>query len=464
MVVEAGARVEDKFELERKLGQGAWGEVWLARHLQLDSPIAIKILNQDVASVGTAKQRFIREARALARVRSPYIVQVFDYGLHDGRAFLAMEYLVGETLEDRLEKSDGLTTADVARICTHIAKALQAAHDAGVVHRDVKPENVFLVTYDDEEIAKVVDFGTQKSVDAVGAGNVTLTRAGSILGTPYYMSPEQLQDSGSVDHRTDLWALGVIAYKCLTGKLPFSGSNLPNLIMAICIEPLPVPSLIASVPPGFDAWFRRAVARDRDQRFDSAKTMSRELQRVLFGGTLVTVSGSCVPPNLQWPGTNPALRWKPIDDTSGSLASLNAQIAPHRSSPPPRSRVRDAAILTGFAVAVAMAGWFAFTRGQANKNKNDADSPTSAIQSNASVASATGATPAAAPSSSTSASSASSMPTAPKPELVEDLAPAGPVGEPKAPRPRDTRNYVAPEDPKPPVEPPRSRNPFRDRY
>jgi serine/threonine-protein kinase len=155
------------------------------------------------------------------------------------------------------------------------------AHEAGIIHRDLKPENIFIVRNDDEELFKVFDFGIAKVEAPVG----NATRTGSLLGTPSYMSPEQAEGASNLDQRTDIWALGVIAYRCLLGKLPFSEPTLPQLVLAICTRPLPVPSRRGPVPDGFDAWFARACARSRADRFDSARRASTELSAVL-GETL----------------------------------------------------------------------------------------------------------------------------------------------------------------------------------
>jgi len=161
---------------------------------------------RDVSADATARDRFMREARTIAKVRSPHVAQVHNFGFHEEHAYLVMEYLAGETLDARLERTGTLPVEQVARICTHIAKALQKAHDAGIIHRDIKPANVFLVDYGDEEIAKVVDFGIVKATDGapVSSQMNTLTQTGSLLGTAYYMSPEQIQDSGNVGHQADL--------------------------------------------------------------------------------------------------------------------------------------------------------------------------------------------------------------------------------------------------------------------
>jgi serine/threonine protein kinase len=268
MGIDVNTVIAGKLRLVSLLGQGSAGQVWLARHLGLGSDVAIKFLNRDVSADATARERFMREARTIAKIRSPHVVQVHDFGFHEEHAYLVMEHLAGETLEARLERMGALPVEQVMRICTQIAKALQKAHDAGIIHRDIKPANVFLVDYGDEEIAKVVDFGIVKATDGspVSSRMDTLTQTGSVLGTPYYMSPEQIQDSGNVGHQADLWALGVIAYESLVGSLPFTAPNFAQLVIAICQGTIPVPSTIAPVPPAFDAWVARALDRDPSRR------------------------------------------------------------------------------------------------------------------------------------------------------------------------------------------------------
>ena len=335
MSIGAGTEIGDKLRLVSPLGQGSAGQVWLARHLRLGSDVAVKFLHRDVSSAPTARERFVREARTIAKIRSPHVVQVHDFGFHDDRAYLVMEYLVGETLEARIERIGTLGLEEIARVCTQIAKALQKAHDAGIVHRDIKPANVFLVDYGDEEIAKVVDFGIVKSVDDAPASSRpdTLTQAGTLLGTPYYMSPEQIQDSGNVDHRADLWALGVIVYECLLGQLPFQAPNFPLLVVSICQDPIRMPSTLASVPPAMDAWVERALQRDREQRFGSARELARELcQALLFSdrSDCLSVPDGILPPDLLWSGAYPTnAANSPQGARSGSSFPPAA-----RSSPP----------------------------------------------------------------------------------------------------------------------------------
>jgi eukaryotic-like serine/threonine-protein kinase len=281
----AGQILGGKYRLERPLGKGGLAAVWRAEHLTLHSPIAIKIIDPISGEDEDALSRFMREARAAAALRSPHVVQILDYGVDGGMPFIVMELLEGESLERRLLSRERLPAAEVARIVKHIARAIGRAHDAGVVHRDLKPANIFIVPNDDEEIVKVLDFGVAKAT-TIALGNsvqVGPTPAGALLGTPHYMSPEQAQGVRTLDHRTDLWSMGIVAYECLLGTVPFTGHSLGSVLTAICGKPPPVPSSAGPVPAGFDAWFAHACAREPADRFSSAKQMADELARVCEG-------------------------------------------------------------------------------------------------------------------------------------------------------------------------------------
>ena len=279
--VAPGTILAEKYRLVSLLGRGGMGEVWQAEHLGLRAPVAIKLMNPEIVAHPEALARFNREAQAAASLRSPHVVQVLDHGLDPilQVPFIAMEMMVGESLAARLERVGRLSPADTARIVTHISRALARSHEAGIVHRDLKPDNVFLVRSDDEEIAKVLDFGIAKA-NTQSLDPSSVTRTGAVMGTPYYMSPEQISGAKGVDFRTDLWALGVIACQCLTGKLPFLADTIGGLVLAICTEPIPRPSRLGPAPTAFDAWFERALAREPARRFQSARELAEELRRV----------------------------------------------------------------------------------------------------------------------------------------------------------------------------------------
>src|SRR6185369_8832203 len=174
-----------------------------------------------------------------------------------------------------------LPAKDMARIVGMVCRALSKAHAAGIVHRDLKPENVFLV-WDDEDgadVAKVVDFGIAKFTESMGP--TSATRTGSVLGTPYYMSPEQARGLRTVDYRSDLWSVGVIAFRCMTGRLPFEGEAVGDVLVKLCTAPIPVPSSYAAdLPPGFDHWLAHALGREPETRFQSASELGRSLAAV----------------------------------------------------------------------------------------------------------------------------------------------------------------------------------------
>ncbi len=309
--------IAGKYRLIRQLGQGGMGSVWLAEHLTLCSQVAIKLIHVDMTGSAEVLGRFLREAQAAASLRSPHVVQILDHGVDDGTPYIAMELLDGESLADRLARLGRLDPVALARIMTQIGRAIGRAHEAGIVHRDLKPDNVFLVHNDDDELTKVLDFGIAKAtlpgrggLDAAASSN---TRTGAVLGTPYYMSPEQAEGARSLDHRSDIWAMGVIAFECLLGRKPFDAETLGGLLLAICTRAIPIPSQLSAVPPGFDAWFARACNRDLSQRFSSARDAAQELKRICESS-----------PALSGPHSARAVS---IPDASGGVPAVSGPIA-----------------------------------------------------------------------------------------------------------------------------------------
>jgi serine/threonine protein kinase len=270
--------VAGRFRLNRLLGRGGMGSIWHATHLGLDIPCAVKFIEGHLAEMADMNARFEREAKAAAKLRSPHVVQILDHGIWEGIPYIAMELLEGEDLGKRLERVHTFSPAEVVAIVDQVTRALSKAHASGIVHRDLKPDNIFLVRDDDREIAKVLDFGIAKTGVELASG---ATKTGAMLGTPYYMSPEQAQGIKAVDYRSDVWSLAVIVFECVTGHRPFESEALGDLLMRIMVAPLPVPSHVASVPPGFDAWWARAAMREPSQRFQSAKEMADALALAL---------------------------------------------------------------------------------------------------------------------------------------------------------------------------------------
>lgn len=279
MTIVPGFLLAGRYQLIEQLGAGAMGSVWRAEDRKLGAEVAIKLVDDRHAQSAETLARFRREAQVAAAIRSTYVVQILDYGTEDecGASFIAMELLQGETLASRLERERRLQPKHAVHVLGHVGRALSLAHEKGIVHRDLKPENVFLIQEGEEELAKVLDFGIARWREAVSDVSDIRTLAGILIGTPYYMSPEQATGRAA-DHQSDIWAYGAIAFECLTGLRPYHGESLGILFHEICVGEQPVPSECAEVPHGFDAWFARANARDKSRRFGSIKQAWEELR------------------------------------------------------------------------------------------------------------------------------------------------------------------------------------------
>ena len=329
MELREGRIIAERFRLVRELGRGGMGAVWKAEHVGLEVPCAVKFILGDAAQHPEVRARFVREAKAAAMLRSPHVVQILDHGVCEETPYIAMELLEGEELGRRLERVGRLPPAETIAILAQVARALGKAHQAGLVHRDLKPDNVFLVKDDDREIVKVLDFGIAKSLKGDLAENYK-TRTGALLGTPFYMSPEQAQGVKTIDHRSDLWSLAVIAFRCLTGRLPFESDALGDLLVKIIMAPLPVPTSIAPwLPPSVDAWWQRAAAREPADRFATAGELIEALASAL--GIAAPMRASEVPGGARvgaYDVTAPALT--PSAERSGSTP---APAAPARREP-----------------------------------------------------------------------------------------------------------------------------------
>jgi serine/threonine-protein kinase len=290
------------------------GSVWLANHLTLHVRCAVKFMSGDsqVRDDPSFRTRFEFEARAIAQLQSPHVVRILDYALVDDVPFIAMEYLQGEDLASRLSRVGRLDPATTYRIVSQVARGLAKAHLAKLVHRDIKPENIFLAREDDEqETVKLLDFGVAKSSAFVIEG--TGTQAGALIGTPAYMSPEQVRGTREVDHRSDLWSLAVVAYQCLAGQLPFDSQALGEMFAQIMYEPIPVPSTVAPwLTPAFDTWWARAASRNAEDRFSSARELALTLGEALaLPGVVSDVSGLGLWTQMPTPSAPPVAMTQP---------------------------------------------------------------------------------------------------------------------------------------------------------
>ena len=281
-----GAVLHDTHEVVRLIGQGGMGAVYEAVHKRLrNQRFAIKVLHAKMMENKKIFARFQREAEIATAVGHPSIVYVLDfYETDDGRPCMVMEFLEGEDLGQRLEREDRIMPADeVLRIMEQVGGALQAVHDKGVIHRDMKPANIFLVKAPDgEQRIKVLDFGISKMKDC----NTQLTGDHSVLGTPHYMSPEQGEGQvKDVDHRTDIFALGTICYQMLSGTVPFDGPTLPGVIYKIChVDPEPVTERVEDLPKAVHQVLVKALAKKREDRYQQAMDFVDDLKAALTGG------------------------------------------------------------------------------------------------------------------------------------------------------------------------------------
>jgi serine/threonine protein kinase len=274
-LARSGLIVAGKFRLDSLIGRGGMGSVWSATHLGLGHQIAIKLVSREFVRSPAALRRFDAEAKAVARLQSRHVVQVYDNGaLDDGTPYIAMELLSGESLQQRIDRAGPLSLRETVSILAQCCRALGRAHSMGIVHRDIKPDNIFLARTADEdaEVVKILDFGVAKVALSAGSeSDQSVTKTGSVLGTPLYMSPEQARGLKSVDHRTDVYSLGLVAYTMLTGRDAFEGESFGDILIKICVEPLPRLSANANVPPLMDRWFEYVCARDLRERCGSAQ-------------------------------------------------------------------------------------------------------------------------------------------------------------------------------------------------
>jgi serine/threonine protein kinase len=313
--VREGDILDGKYRVERVLGIGGMGVVVAARHLQLDQRVALKFVLPTAMESTEAVERFAREARAAVRLRSEHVARVLDVGtLPGGAPYMVMEYLDGRDLAEVIEQRGPLPAADAAYFVMQACEAIAEAHALGIVHRDLKPRNLFVTTrIDGQPLVKVLDFGISKATAAPGsAGDLSLTRTTSIMGSPNYMSPEQLRSSKLVDARTDVWALGIILYEALTGRVPFEAETVTQLCaMVLQDAPRPLEEQRADLPPGLSAVVMGCLEKDPARRTPSVSALARALER--FGGNaahglaqrISSVAGD-LPPRAPEPAPEPS--------------------------------------------------------------------------------------------------------------------------------------------------------------
>ncbi|WP_437949390.1 protein kinase domain-containing protein [Sorangium sp. So ce296] len=336
------------------------GSVWVADHLSLGSQVAVKFMAPEIAQSAAFAERFRREAMTAAQLKSPHVAQVFDRGVTEaGVPYIVMELLEGEDLKSRIHRLGPMSLHELACIVRQVARALGRAHQLGIVHRDIKPENIFLTDLEGEGelFVKVLDFGVAKQPVSC---DQDMTSTGSSFGTPLYMSPEQLLSAKHVDFRADLWALGVVGYYAITGRVPFAGETLGALSVAIHAGVFTLPSVMRrEVPHAFDAWVTRALQRDPAARFGSAREMAGALDQALFGLALApTLAAGGLAAPMQWPQPFPPAAWAAqtqVPDSAGPPHS-GGQARTFRELVLPRPRAGRGRAGFRLAAGAALAG------------------------------------------------------------------------------------------------------------
>ncbi len=288
-MIDPGTEIDGRYRVIRLLGEGGMGAVYEVEHLGVGKRLAVKMLHAHYARQPEAVKRFAREARAAAAIGHPSIVEVIDTGMHRAEPYMVMELLRGETLAERLARAAVISTRETCVIIGSVLSALASAHAKGIVHRDLKPENVFLADHGGTTV-KLLDFGVSKFRRDAGTLYET-TQEGLPVGTPAYMAPEQWMGRRDIDHRADLFAVGVMLYEMLTGGFPYEGASQGELFLEIVrgSEAPPLPSSIApGVPRAIDAVVLQALRRDRDERFQSAREFLEAIRA--FGAERIAVS------------------------------------------------------------------------------------------------------------------------------------------------------------------------------
>lgn len=325
-----GQVIDGKYRIVRLLGTGGMGAVFEGENLRIRRRVAIKMLHAGVSDQVEVVRRFEREAQAAALVGSEHICEVLDLGLlPDGTRYMVMEYLDGETLGSRITRSGRLSPSQSTPLLIQVLEALGSAHAAGIIHRDLKPDNIFILPQRSgrRDFVKILDFGVSKFAQAAGE-EMGVTRAGAVVGTPYYMSPEQARGSAVVDARSDIYAIGVLLYQATTGQVPFQAETFNELLFKIVLEVAPPPQTYTpDLDLDFAALIQRAMARDPAQRFQSCA----EFRDALLAYQAARQGGYPVAPP---PGGRVSLPMPPVDSQPRMPSGPNWPLGSSPSHPP----------------------------------------------------------------------------------------------------------------------------------
>jgi serine/threonine-protein kinase len=355
--VKEGDLLAGKYRVERVLGQGGMGIVVSATHLQLDQRVAIKFLLPSGVQHKETVERFAREARAAVKIRSEHVARVIDVGmLETGAPFMVMEYLEGSDLSRRVSDHGPMPISDAALLILQACEALAEAHSLGIVHRDLKPANLFLTHLRDGSVCvKLLDFGISKLTVPGSDPGFNMTSTTTVMGSPYYMSPEQMRSTRNVDARTDIWALGVILYELVSGHVPFEAETMPQLCgMVLQDQPPPLERFRTNTPTRFEAVILRCLEKQPERRFQNVGELAAALAEFAPREAMRSVERAARLSGVPGSDSNPRLQGAPSPTTGDQFTQSDFARTSER---PQRSFVWPAVAL-GLVAVLGASGWW----------------------------------------------------------------------------------------------------------